>query len=226
MDGRLAAGELHHASGYWLLLAQRRKHLADEIEVWLVHVACRVRVGEADRAGEVAAIGEINVRQSGVRGVHPAHAAVVGTIGGVRDSRILEAAIIAERPLFHLQVELHVGEDDVAEVAVLGAAFFHHDFAVVGEDVGVDYLAAFGAQRLGNLRQTFLKRRDRRARVSGLGLNHFEVGAEAFSHSGAAGSAFVRGCIHCFWRNGLCAHFGAPLNSDRETNLARIVLIF
>ena len=62
-------------------------------------------------------------------------------------------------------------------------------------------------------------------RVGGLGLNHFEVGAAAFSHSGAAGSAFVRGRIHCFWRNGLCARFVAALNSDGETNLARIVLI-
>ena len=225
MNGRLAAGELHHASGYRLFATKCRKHLADVVEIRLVHVTSNICIRKADRTGQVAAVSEIDVRQSGVRGVHRAQATIVGAMSGVRDGGIRQSAIVAEDPLFHLQIELGIGVDDVAKLAVLGAALFHHDFAVVFANDGVDHLRALRAQRLRGLGQTFLQRRDRRSRVGGLRLNHFEVGAEAFTHSGAAGSAFVRGRIHCFWRNGLCAHFVAPLNSDRETNLARIVLI-
>ena len=62
---------------------------------------------------------------------------------------VLEAAVVAEGPLLHLQVEPGVGVDDVAKVAVLGAVLLHDDFAAVFEDPGINQFRAIRAQRLG-----------------------------------------------------------------------------
>ena len=61
-----------------LLVAQRLQHLADGLEIRLVEVARGIGVGEADRAGEIAAVGEVDIGQAGVAGVQVAEAAIVG----------------------------------------------------------------------------------------------------------------------------------------------------
>ena len=71
-----------------LLVAQGLEHFADGFEIGLVEVAGGVGVGEADRAGEVAAIGQVDVGQAGVAGVQVAEAAIVGAAGGVGDRRV------------------------------------------------------------------------------------------------------------------------------------------
>ena len=106
MDGGLAAGELHDAPGHRLLVAQRLQHAAHVVDVGLVEIALHVGIGEADRAGQVAAVGEINIGEHGVRDVHGAQAALLGTARRVGDGRVLEAAIVAEMPVLHLEVEL------------------------------------------------------------------------------------------------------------------------
>ena len=105
VNGRLAARKLHDAAGHGPLVAQRLQHLADGLEIRLVNVTGGVGVGEADRASQVAAVGEIDVGQAGVAGVEIAKPAIVGAAGGVGDCRIFQAAIVAETPLFHLEVK-------------------------------------------------------------------------------------------------------------------------
>ena len=61
MDGGLAAGELHHAAIHGALAPQRGQHGADLFEVRLVNIAGNVGVGEAHRAGEIAAVGEVDI---------------------------------------------------------------------------------------------------------------------------------------------------------------------
>ena len=156
-------------------VAQGLQHLAHGLEIGLVDIARGVGVGEADRAGEVAAVGEVDVGQAGVAGVEVAQAAIVGAAGGIGDDGIFEAAIIAEAPLFHLQVEPGVGVHDVAEVAVLGAMLFHDDFAVIFEDAGVDQFRALGAKRLRLFGQPGLQRLDGRAGISSFGLYYLKM---------------------------------------------------
>ena len=143
MNGGLAAGELHHPAIHRALAAQRLQHGADLLNAGLVEIAGDVGVGEADRAGQVAAVGEIDIGERGVRGVHAAQAAIVGTRLSAFDLRIGEPEIVAEVPLLHLEVEFDVAEDDVAKAAMLGAGLLHHHLAVVGEDIRRDDLIAF-----------------------------------------------------------------------------------
>ena len=140
IDGGLAAGELHDAAGDGLLVAQRLEHFADGLEIRFVEVARGVGIGEADGAGEIAAIGQVDVGQAGVAGVEVAQAAIVGAAAGVGDGGVFEAAVVAEGPLLHLQVQPGVGIDDVAEVAVVRAVLLHDDFAAVFKDAGINQL--------------------------------------------------------------------------------------
>ncbi len=153
MDRRLAAGELHHATIDRTLAAQRRQHAANLLQVRLIQIARGVSIGEAYRTRQIAAVSEVDVGQRGVRGVHAAQAAIVRTRLATLHLRIRQAKIVAEVPLLHLEIELDVAEDDVAKLAVLGAALFHYHFAVFGEDIGHDHLVAFRTERFGLLRQ-------------------------------------------------------------------------
>ena len=156
VDGRLAAGELHDAAGHRALVAQRLQHLADGLEIRLVKVARGVGVGEADRAGQIAAVGQVDVGQARMAGVQVAQAAIVRAAGGVGDDRVFQAAVVAERPLLHLQVELGVGVDDVAEVAMVRAGLLHDDLAAVFKDPGINQFRAIRAERLGLFGQALL----------------------------------------------------------------------
>ncbi len=158
MNGRLAAGELHHARVHRALVAQRLQHGVHLAELGLVQIAGRIGVGKADRAGQVAAVGQIDIGQGGVRGVQRAHAAVVGAdrFGALVDRGIGEPEVVAELPLLHLEVKLYVGVDAVAEIAVLLAGLFHHDPAILFKNEGVNDLPALWAQRLGRLGQSLL----------------------------------------------------------------------
>ena len=210
MDGRLAAGELHHAAIHGTLAAQRVQHGADLLEVGLVNIAGDVGVGEAHRAGEIAAVGQVNIGQRGMRGVHAAQPAVVRTGLAALDLRIRQSQVVAEVPLLHLEIELDVAEDDVAKLAVLGTAFLHHHFAAIGEDVGRDHLGAFGAERLGLLGKSLLQGLDRRAGVGDFRLQDAQPGPllERRSRSWRV----VGQCRQIdFRRNSLSAHVSAHL---------------
>jgi hypothetical protein len=76
--------------------------------------------------------------------VEIAEAAIVGTAGGGGDDGVFQAAIVAERPLLHLEIEPGVGGDDVAEIAVVRAVLLHHDFAGIFADGGINQLRAIG----------------------------------------------------------------------------------
>jgi hypothetical protein len=118
--------------------AQCLEHLSDSLEIRLVKIARGIGVGEAYRAGEIAAVGQVYVGEPRMAGVQVAQAAIIGATGGVRDNRIFEAAVVAEGPLFHLQIEPGVRVDDVAEVAVVGAVLLHDDFAAVFKYPGIN----------------------------------------------------------------------------------------
>ena len=75
-------------SGHGLLVAQGLQHLADGLEIRLVEVAGGVGVREADRAGQVAAVGQVDVGEAGVAGVQVAQAAIVRTPGGGGDGGV------------------------------------------------------------------------------------------------------------------------------------------
>ena len=92
----------------------------------------------------------------------------------------MKAAVVAEAPLLHLQVQLGVGIDDVAKLAVFRAALLHHDFAGVLKDRGINQLRAFGAERPGELGETLLQGRDGRARIGSLGLEDLKLRHAAF----------------------------------------------
>ena len=83
MNGRLAAGELNDASSDRLFATKCVEHFADVIKIGLVHVTSNIRVRKADRAGQIAAVSEIDVREAGMRGVHRAQAAIIGAVGRV-----------------------------------------------------------------------------------------------------------------------------------------------
>ena len=102
MDGGLAAGKLHHAAVDGPLAAQRCQHAADLCKVGLIHVARGIGIGEADRAGQIAAVGQVDIGQRRVRGVHAAEAAIIRAYRAALDLRIRQAKIIAEVPLLHL----------------------------------------------------------------------------------------------------------------------------
>ncbi len=172
---RLAARELNHAAGYRTLVAERLEHFADLGETRLIERAGGVGIGEADRAGQVAAVRQIDVGQRRVGLMHRAQAALVGTVLRVGDCWIRQSAVVAEVPLLHLEIELHVGINEVAEVAVLGAVLFHEDLAVFLEQTRVDYLGAVGAERLSLLGQALLHGRDLPPSVSRLRLEEFEI---------------------------------------------------
>ena len=54
----LAAGELNDAAGDGTGIAKRLQHLHDLLVGWFVDVILDIRVGETDRAGKIAAIGQ------------------------------------------------------------------------------------------------------------------------------------------------------------------------
>ena len=118
VDGRLAAGDLHEV-GHAFARDQRVEHEIDLGER-PVQRALGARIGEADRAGEVARLVDVDQREAGVLLVVRAEAAIVGAaelgprlhlerpvarldvvarqaeIGGVgRDQRLLHAVPLA-----------------------------------------------------------------------------------------------------------------------------------
>ena len=120
MDRRLAAGELHHAPIHRPLPAQRGQHGANLLHAGLIDVSGDIVIGEAYRASQIAAVGQIDIRQRGVRGMHAAQAAVVRTRGTALDLRIRQPEIVSEVPLLHLEIEFDVAEDDVVKSTVHG----------------------------------------------------------------------------------------------------------
>ena len=81
MKGRFAAGELDHPARHGAHLAEGPQHLDHLLVGRFIDVALGVGIGEADRAPQVAAVGQVDVAQGQVAGVMPAQAAIVRAIG-------------------------------------------------------------------------------------------------------------------------------------------------
>ncbi len=171
MQRRLAAGELHDAAGHRALVAQRLQHLSDLLHGRFVKIAGGVGVGETDGTSQIAAVRQIDVRQTGVRSVHGTNPALFRTTRGVGNGGIRDPAIVPEVPALHLQIHLHVRVGDVLDVPVLRTGLLHHHLAVFLKDQRVDQLQTFRTKRLRLPRQAPLRRLDGRSRIRRLGLN-------------------------------------------------------
>src|ERR1035438_5184447 len=175
INGRLAAGKLHDATGDGALVAQRLEHFADGLEIRFVKVTRGVGVGEADRTGEIAAVGQVHVGQARMAGVQVAQSAIVRAACGVGDDGVFQAPVVAEGPLLHLQIELGVAVHDVAEVAVILAVLLHHDFAAVFKDPGINQFRAIRAKRLGLFGQSLPQGLNGRTGIRSFGLYYLEL---------------------------------------------------
>src|SRR3954471_13470863 len=115
MDGWLATRELHYASGNWLLVPQCLQLLANQVNRWLIDVSLHIGVSKTNWTCQIAPVGQVNIRQTGVGGVHAAHSTRIGTFRAVYDGRVGKPAIVPKHPLLHLEIERHVREHDVAK---------------------------------------------------------------------------------------------------------------
>jgi hypothetical protein len=103
-------------------------------------------------------------------GVHGADAAILRAALGVLFGGVQQAAVVAELPLLHFQVELSVREYDVPEVTVFRARLGHDHTAVFFEDCCVDEAGALRTEGASRLRQAGLKRLDGSAGIRSFGL--------------------------------------------------------
>ncbi len=185
VDGRLAARKLHDPARHRLLVAQGLQHLPHGLEIRLVEVAGGVGVGETHRAGHIAPVGQIQVRETRVAGVQVAQAAIVRAIFGGGHRGVGQPAAVAELPFLHLQVQSGVGIDDVAKLAVGRATLLHHHFAGILKYPGVNELRTFRTERPGGLRQTLLERPDGGTRIGSFRLDYLKL-----RHAGNCKQAF------------------------------------
>ena len=173
--GGFAAGELYDAAGHRALIAQGLEHFTDGLEIRFVEIARGVGIGEADRAGEIAPVGQVDICQTGVAGMEVAEAAIVRAACGAGDDGVFEAAVVAERPLLHFQIELRVGINDVAKIAMVRTVLLHDDFAALFQDSGINQFRAIGAKRLCLFRQSFLKRLYGCSSIGSFGLYYLKL---------------------------------------------------
>src|ERR1017187_4751567 len=154
-------------------------------------------------------------------GVHAAQSAIVRTGLSAFDLGIGEAEVVAEVPLFHLQVKIDIAENDVFERPVLRASLLHNHFAVVLNDFSGDDLGTFGAEGLGRLRQSALQGLDRSAGVGDFGLQDAKAGTLLKDWCGSYFGRYRLG-THCEthlgqrlwdWKRALGTH-EYPLRSD------------
>src|ERR1017187_7934539 len=108
-------------------------------------------------------------------GVQVAQAAIVRTAGGVGDDGVLQAPVVAEGPLLHLQIEFDVAVHDVAEVAVIFAVLLHHDLAVVFKNPGINQFRAIRAKRLGLFGQSLPQGLNGRTGIRSFGVYYLEL---------------------------------------------------
>src|SRR5271157_2846674 len=200
MDRRLAARELHHAAIDWALAAQRLQHHAHLLDIRLIQITCNVGVRETHWAGQVTAVGEVNIGQSSMRSVHAAKPTIVRTRLRAFDLRVRQPEIVAEIPLLHLQVEPGIAEHNVAKLAVVRTRLLHHDLAVLLDYSGGNDLRTFRAQRLRGFRESAMEWPDRSAGVGYFGLQNAQAGPLAGNQNRDTD----------FGRQRLCAHSTSP----------------
>ena len=141
--------------GHWPLVPQHLQHFDDFVEARLIDVAGCVGIGEADGALEVAAVGEVEHGQAGMREVKLAEPAFVRADLGVGDGWVLYTRAVVSEPL-RPQVHVLVRPIDVHDLAMVRAFLLHHDLAILLEYRRWDDLPALGAEGLGRLRKPFL----------------------------------------------------------------------
>ena len=145
-ERRLPARELDGDRADRLLLPEGLQHEVDLLAGGLVDVPRGVRVREADRALQVAAVGQVHQGQTRVGLVVAAHPA--------RRRAALELVVVGvlvADPVvgidFHPEVEVDVVRDDIPEVAVRAARLLHDHAAVLLADDRRDHLDALRADR-------------------------------------------------------------------------------
>ena len=153
MQGRLAPRELHGRRRHRLLVAQRPQQPHHLLEGRLRQVARLVRAREAHRAGQVAAVAEVDLAEARRAHVLCAQAAVGGTGDGLAGLVLLDAALVLERAPLAQEPQLRVRGDLVPEVAVLRAGLLHPHRPVPLVAAAEDEARALRAQRLHRARQ-------------------------------------------------------------------------
>ena len=128
------------------------------VECQFRDLAGNARIGKADRAGHVAAVGQVDLPQAGGRLVLVAQAAIGGAMGPAGDVGLFEPGRFFKAPPGGLGVEGGVAVDAIAHVAVLGAGLFDMDGAVFDEDSADNHGAAVRAERFDGPRQTAMQR--------------------------------------------------------------------
>jgi hypothetical protein len=69
---------------------------------------------------------------------------------------ILNAPVVAELELLHLEIEPRIRIDQVSKIAVPSAVFFHVNGTIPLEEPGVYYFQTFRADGLGSFRQALV----------------------------------------------------------------------
>ena len=147
MQRRLAAGNLHDV-GLAFVGDDRVEHALDRRQIAKAR-AMRARLGVADRAAQVAVIGDLDQRQAAVLHVIGAQAAIVRTAPALLGVEALRHLRRLDEHLARLAVVVDVVGDQHALAAVLRAPLLEEDALVLDQDLRLDAAQARRAHRHG-----------------------------------------------------------------------------
>ena len=149
-----ALSSLRRKLGALLLKPAQHLQLMDSLVFrQLGDLAGDARVGKADRAGHVAAVGQVDLSEAGGGLVLVAQAAIGGAMGGAGHVGPCQTGGFFKAPPGGLGVKGGVAVDAVAHIAVLGAGLLDMDGAVFDEDSPDDHGAAVRTERFDRPRQ-------------------------------------------------------------------------
>jgi hypothetical protein len=102
------AGKLHDTSSNRSRIAKRLQNLDDLLKRRFIDIILNVCIGKTDRAGKVAAVGQIHVCQNSVADMQVAHTAIIRTRLGIGNSRVGDSAPNIAVPGHHAVVIIGV----------------------------------------------------------------------------------------------------------------------
>src|SRR5262245_33996898 len=172
VDRRFAARELDNVTGGRTLRPIVQDHLPHLVQRGLVDVARSVGIGKAHGAGQVTAVGEVEIADAGMAGMHVTQATLLRAFRGMRHTRVAESSIVAEGELLSPQKHLHVGPVKFFKIAMLGAGLLHKDLAIFLEHPCRDAprLVALWTERFNDFWKALSGWRNRSTVVGCLGL--------------------------------------------------------